>query len=138
MRLLLDLNVVLDVLLERKPHVEAAARLWAAIERRQAVGVVPAHGFTTILYIAERAQDAAFASGVVERLLGLFAVAPVNADVLRSALQLGWPDFEDAVCATAAQEARCDAIVSRDPGGFPGAPLPVLDPTGAVALVEKR
>jgi hypothetical protein len=31
----LDLNVVLDVILERQPHAEGAARLWAALETRQ-------------------------------------------------------------------------------------------------------
>jgi predicted nucleic acid-binding protein len=138
MRLLLDINVVLDVPLERAPHAEPAARLWSAIERGKAVGLVPAHDFTTVFYIAERAQGGAFATRVVERLLGLFTVAPVTGDVLEGALELGWSDFEDAVCALAAQDADCDVIVSRDPAGFAGAPLPVLDPIGALALVERR
>ncbi len=53
--------------------------------------------------------------------------------VVRNALALSWPDFEDAVCAAAAQAKDCDAIVSRDPAGFPDSPVPVLDPETALA-----
>jgi predicted cupin superfamily sugar epimerase len=41
-------------------------------------GMVPAHGLTTIFYLLEKARDAAFAREGVERLIGVFAVAPVD------------------------------------------------------------
>ncbi|MCA1563195.1 MAG: hypothetical protein LC804_24065 [Acidobacteria bacterium] len=59
-RLLLDLNVFLDVILDRPPAADVAAALWAAVERGQAHGMVPAHGVTTILYLLEKARGAAF------------------------------------------------------------------------------
>jgi predicted nucleic acid-binding protein len=37
-----DVNVVLDALLVRPPHSDAATKLWTAVERRQAEGLVPA------------------------------------------------------------------------------------------------
>ena len=65
-RLLLDLNVFLDVILDRPPDADVAAALWAAIERGQGYGMVPAHGVTTIFYLLEKARDAAFARQGVE------------------------------------------------------------------------
>ena len=62
-RLLLDLNVFLDVILDRPPDADVAAALWAAIERGQGYGMVPAHGVTTI-YLLEKARGAAFARDV--------------------------------------------------------------------------
>jgi hypothetical protein len=53
----------------------------------------------------------------------------------RRALALGWPDFEDAVCAAAAEAAGCQAIVTRDLDGFPASPLPVVDPAGALSWI---
>ena len=85
-RLLLDLNVFLDVILDRPPDADVAAALWAAIERGQGHGMVPAHGVTTIFYLLEKARDAAFAREGVERLIGVFAVAPVDDNVVRRAL----------------------------------------------------
>ena len=130
--LLLDLNVILDVILDRRPGADAASALWAAIESGHGRGLVPAHGVTTIFYVLEKARGAAFARDGVERLIGVFGVAPVNDTVVRRALLLGWPDFEDAVCAAAAEASACDAIVTRDPEGYPNAPLPVIDPAAAL------
>lgn len=133
--LLLDLNVVLDVVLERQPGVEPASALWAAIENGRGRGLIPAHGVTTIFYLLERAHDAAFARSGVERLLSVFDVAAIDGAVLRRALVLGWPDFEDAVCAAAAEATGCEAIVTRDPDGFPDSPVSVVDPAGALSWI---
>ena len=137
-RLLLDLNVILDVILDRPPGANVAAALWAAIERGQGHGVIPAHGLTTIFYLLEKARDATFARDGVERLIGVFGVAPVNDEVVRRALMLAWSDFEDAVCAAAAEASGCDAIVTRDPDGYLNPPLPVIDPAAALSWLTSE
>jgi predicted nucleic acid-binding protein len=134
--LLLDLNVILDVILDRRPDADAAAALWAAIEARQGRGLIPAHGITTVFYLIEKARGGPFARKGVERLISVFGVAPVNESVVRRALAFAWPDFEDAVCAAAAEASGCEAIVTRDPNGFPNAPLPVVDPTAALSWLK--
>lgn len=131
--LLLDLNVILDVILDRRPGADAAAALWAAVEGGQGRGLIPAHGVTTIFYLIEKARGAAFAREGVERLIDVFSVAPVNDAVVRRALAFGWPDFEDAVCAAAGETSGCEAIVTRDPDGYPNSPLPVIDPAAALS-----
>jgi hypothetical protein len=73
----------------------------------------------------------------VVTLLRVFGIAAVDEDVVRQALQFSWPDFEDSVTASAAQAAGCDAIVTRDPRGFPNSPVQVLTPEAAVALFAR-
>lgn len=51
------------------------------------------------------------------------------------ALGLACPDFEDGVCAAAASASGCDAIVTRDPRGYPESPVPVIDPGTALAWI---
>jgi predicted nucleic acid-binding protein len=133
MRLLVDVNLVLDVLLERNPHVDASAALWAAVERRALEGLVSAHGVTTVFYLVTRHRDARHARRVVSDLVSVFGIAPVDEQVIRRALALAWSDLEDAVCAAAAEASACDAIVTRDPRGFVDPPIPVLDPASALA-----
>ena len=136
-RLLIDVNVVLAVLLERQPHAAASAALWARLEQGGGEGLLPAHAVTTIYYLAERARGASFAQRTVSDLLSVFRVAGVDEKIIRQALGLGWGDFEDAVCAACAAAEGCDAIVTRDPAGFRGAPVPVVDPATATAwLIE--
>lgn len=134
-RLLVDLDVILDVLLDRHPHVEAAARVWAAIEAKQVAGLVPSHAMTTIHYLVGREKGPREARRVVERLLGVFQVVPVGEQVLREALALPFTDFEDAVCAACAASAGCDALVTRDAAGFRRSPVRVLTPAAAAAAI---
>lgn len=137
-RVLLDLNVLLDVILDRQPHAVEAGRLWAALEAGGGKGYVPAHGMTTLYYLIEKARGARFARQAVDALLTVFGVARVDDAVLRRAVALGWPDFEDAVCAAAAEAARCDLIASRDPEGFPDSPVRVSEPATALAWLATR
>jgi predicted nucleic acid-binding protein len=133
-KLLLDLNVLLDVVLDRQPHVVAAAALWARLESGGGRGCVPAHCVTTLYYLVRKSRGSASARASIDALLGIFDVAPVDERVLRRAVALAWTDFEDAVCAAAAELAGCDAIVSRNPGDFVGATVRVMDPATALAL----
>jgi predicted nucleic acid-binding protein len=135
-RFLVDLNIVLDVLLERIPHAEAAGTVWACVETRMAEGFLAAHHVTTLHYLVERARDLAAAAACVEGVLSVFRVAPVDEAVLRAASALSWPDFEDAITAAAAGACGCHAIVTRDARGFRGARLPVLAATEAVAAIR--
>lgn len=88
-RALLDLNVVLDVLLDREPHVEASAALWAYVERGDADGFLAGHTVPTLYYLASKARGRPFAERCVADVLSVFAVAPVDQAVLREALALG-------------------------------------------------
>jgi predicted nucleic acid-binding protein len=136
-RILLDTNVVLDVLLDRAHHAAAGAAVWTLIERGAAEGMLAAHAITTIHYLARKARGAAGAQRIVHDLLKVFRIAPVDESVARAALRLGWADFEDAVTAAAAQAAGCEWIVTRDPRGFAGAPVDVLPPEAAAALLRQ-
>ena len=135
-RILLDVNVVLDVLLDREPHVTEAAAIWAAIEREHLTGILSAHAVTTIYYLAQRAHGRPFAQRALVDLLTVFHVAPVDEFIVRRALTLGWQDFEDAVSAVAAEAAGCIGLVTRDTDGFPNAPLPIFDPASIIAFLH--
>lgn len=136
MRLLLDVNVVLDVLLDRKPFADASSAVWEAVERGDADGVLSAHAVTTLHYLNTRAVGVRLATETTEALLAVFDVAPVDEAVLRSALALKWADFEDAVTAAGARRAKCDAIVTRNPRDFKRAPVRVLTPAETLAWIE--
>jgi len=132
---LIDTNVVLDVLLDRQPHVEGSAAVWAAIETRLSKGFLPAHAITTIHYLVRRELGVAIAKRTVASILRIFDVATVDAAVIQEALRLSLPDFEDSVTAAAAQLAGCDVIVTRDPKGFRGSPVRILTPEAVLPML---
>ena len=138
MRLLLDTNVLLDVLLARSPHADAAVRILAAVEAGVVTGVIGATSVTTVFYLATKAVGVRRAKGHVRTILSLFEIAPVTEAVLARALELGFADFEDAVIHEAARAARCTGIVTRDAQGFKRADLPVYSPTELLAVLQAQ
>jgi predicted nucleic acid-binding protein len=137
-RILLDSNVVLDVLLDRQPHVDASAATWASVETGVSEGMLAAHAVTTIHYLIRKEMGNARAARTLSAILRVFAVAAVDGPVIREALQLPLPDFEDAVTAAAARLAGCEFIVTRDPKGFRGSPVRSLTPEAVMPLLQKE
>jgi predicted nucleic acid-binding protein len=136
-RIFLDINVVLDVLLDRKPHAVASTKVWAAVETGKVQGLLAAHEITTIHYLVSRDAGVAAAHRATAAILKVFGVAAVDGDVIRRALDGSWPDFEDAVAAMAAEAAGCDGIITRDRRGFPESPVRVYTPEAAAAVLSR-
>jgi len=135
MRILFDTNIVLDVLLEREPHFSASAAAWAAVENSKTEGLMSAHAVTTIHYFLRKKLGIPESRRVLEALLEVFRVAPVDGAVIREALRLPIADFEDAVSAAAAHRSGCRFIVTRDPAGFRGSPLREVPPEAVPGLI---
>jgi len=71
-RVLFDTNVVLDVLLDRQPYVEASASAWAAVETGASEGMLAAHALTTIYYLVRKERGDAQARRIVSAILRVF------------------------------------------------------------------
>jgi predicted nucleic acid-binding protein len=132
---LFDTNVVIDFLLDREPHVDAATALVARVERGTLRGYLCATTITTVFYLTEKQLGSNSAHAAVKQLLGLFEVAPVSRIVLESALDAKFHDFEDAVIHQAAKGVQADCIVTRNGKDFKQATLPVHTPAELEALL---
>lgn len=128
MRILLDSNIVLDLILRRAPWFADAAQIVAACEIGALEGALPASVLTDIFYVTRRATDLATAFAAVDLCLRLFVLLPVDQMTVERARQLPGNDFEDAIVIACAAIAGVDALVTRDRAGFAVAPLTVLTP----------
>jgi predicted nucleic acid-binding protein len=135
-RVLFDTNVVLDHLLEREPFVETAERLLSLVDTGALDGMVCATTVTIIHYLASKTVGASEAANYVRELLAIFDVAPVGRDVLRTASESGFSDYEDAVLYEAARAAGASAIVTRNGKDFTRSTLPVFAPGELLAALQ--
>lgn len=118
MKLLLDINIILDVVLRRKPWSSEAARLLTAVEAGQAEGYIAAHTVTTIYYYVARHLGRHTAVSVVTDLLRTVRVVPIGGADFLQALVLGLDDFEDAVQTAAALQIGADYLITRNGRDF--------------------
>ena len=129
MKVLLDLNVLLDVVQNRAPHYDDSAKVLSLARLGEIQAVLPVHALTTLYYILAKAAGKAKAEQTVDWLLAHFEVAVADKAVLLRARQLPLADFEDAVVASLAQAGQCDHVVTRNVSDFAGSPVPALTPT---------
>lgn len=138
MRILLDTNVVLDVLLDREPFSDASSRVFGKVEQGDLRGYICATTITTVHYLAARVIGSAQAVDKVKKLLTLFEVAAVNRKVLEAALSIGFSDFEDAVIYESARHIEADAVVTRNAQDFERTEIPIFSPDELLRTLDAR
>ena len=133
MRVLVDTNVVLDVLLARRPFVAASAEVFGLVEQSRIEGLLCATTITTIDYLLAQAMPRPLARQSLQKILELFEIAPVNRAVLEEAMRSRLTDFEDAVLDQAGRLAGAEVIVTRNQSDFRHASLKILGPDELLA-----
>lgn len=136
MRILLDTNVVLDVLLKRQPWVVEASAIWQANDDGRLVGHLMASALTDIFYVAHRLAGLETARTAVQTCLEAFEFCPVDRRALELAHLHPGMDFEDNLQMVCAEIAQLDAIVTRDPDDFKTSTVAALTPAQALAQLS--
>lgn len=133
MRILVDTNVVLDLLLGREPFVQDAARIFALVERAEVEGFLCATTLTTVDYLLGQSLSEEETRKAIRRLLSLFEIAAVNRVVLDAASEGSIRDFEDGVLAESANHVGVERIITRNTRNFAKSPVVAVDPSEFLA-----
>jgi predicted nucleic acid-binding protein len=137
MRPLLDINVALDALLGRDPWRVEAEAIWDANQAGRINAAISATSLPTIFYVIRKQADLARAHTAIENCLQSLDIVSVDRPTLELARTMTGSDFEDNLQVACAVVARLDAIVTRDPRGFAGSPVPVYSPAELLARLPK-
>ena len=125
---LIDLNVLLDVLQKREPFYATSAGLLAAVEMGRVQGYLAAHSLTTLFYLIQKSKSSSEARAAITNLLQFIKIAPVDQSTVEQALNLDYPDFEDAILMITAVQCKVDCLVTRNVKDYQPALLPVMQP----------
>ena len=126
MKLLLDINVTMNVVFDR-PSAATSSALIATCGRQNRPRL-PRHSVATLSYLFEREKDAATARAVITDLLTWAQVATTGHSDALQALQLPMADFEDALQVTVAQACGASYIITRNVRDFAKSPVAALTP----------
>ena len=129
MKLLIDTNIILDVLLKREPFYNEGAKVLNLAKEDNINLYVSASAITDIYYIANQMlRDKAEVKNLLVKLLNIVSIASVTEDEIRNALMLSWKDFEDSVQYSVALLQEMDGIVTRNPNDYQEAEIKVWEP----------
>ena len=128
--ILVDLNVILDVLLERRGYQSSQAVLESSLYKI----FISAHIVTTFAYLLENAKvPLNEIKRNIDWLLNTFVVVATTDIILSKALKSDVVDFEDAVIEQAALNCEAEAIITRNVKDFTKSTIPALTPEAFMA-----
>jgi predicted nucleic acid-binding protein len=129
MKLLIDTNILLDVLLKREPFYYKAVEVLELVQYDNVQEYVSATTVTDIYYIAYRyLKDKELVRKLLKKLMGIVSVAAVSEKEIEEALELSWNDFEDSVQYAVALLNEMDGIVTRNQKDYNRADMKVWSP----------
>jgi predicted nucleic acid-binding protein len=126
--LLLDTDVLLDVVLDRHPHVEHSAALLDHLTKQPGSSFIAWHTLANVFYLTRKGSTGMSAIDFFRALLEFVRVAPTTTnDALRS-IDLGLSDMEDALQVAAAQACGAQYIITRNTRHYRRSPIPAITP----------
>ena len=119
MRIMIDTNVLLDVLIHRDVFFDDSKAVLKLCEDRVIQGFVSASAVTDIFYITRKALGSIEDTyQVIGSLLNIVRVLTVTNEDVLLAFQTRARDFEDCLLAVCAKSNKCDGIVTRNKKDF--------------------
>lgn len=135
MSVLLDLNILLDLFLEREPWRGEAGAIWQANHEGRITAHLASFSVPTLYYIIQKQLGDDPARRAVDRCLVSLSIIATSRFTIENTFVLNGPDFEDDLQIAAAKDAGLDAIVTRDLGGFIHSPVQPLSPGELLTLI---
>lgn len=113
MKVFLDTNVLLDLLLERDGYIECGS----IFELQESGGVSVCVSVLTMInaaYVYRKTVGQDMATVNLKFLSTMVEVLPMDSEMLQSAIYMRGRDFEDVLQAVCAQKGGCDCIITRN------------------------
>lgn len=130
MKVLVDTNVILDVLCNRKEFVADSLRVFQYCEAQQHItGYISALSIPNIVYIMRKELDPERIKEILHTLTMVFSVVELRESDLLKAAELSFDDYEDAIQSVCAARVRADYIVTRNEKDFVNSAIPAITPS---------
>jgi len=135
-KVLIDLNIVLDMLTMRKEH-KAAAAVFDKCVKRKIKGYICSHEITTLSYFLEREKyELKKRNKIINMLLDNLSVLTAHEKILRDALHSEIGDYEDAVIDELTHNEEIDFIITRDLKDFKKSKNSIYTAIEAIEIID--
>jgi predicted nucleic acid-binding protein len=136
---LLDTNVLLDVALGRKPHVEQSLPVLRWAETHPFRSALSCHCLDTVHYFLSKNSTPGESRGFLRFLLSFLEVVPLDRDdFLLIVESRSMKDLEDSMVERAAIKAQAHLIVTRNTKDFRLSRIKALSPRAFLEGLKQK
>jgi predicted nucleic acid-binding protein len=127
--LFIDTDVIIDFLIDRKPHSREAAVIFTLFDEKKIKGYTSSLTFSNLYYILRKIQSHNKVKSKLESLSKFIGILKVEEQTIREALESDFPDFEDSIQYFSALDSkRIDVIITRNTKDYKKSDIPVMTP----------
>jgi len=135
-RVLLDVNVCIDLIVNRSVSPETKKKLFSVIIQHDIEPYVPAFFVDTIFYILNSSMkiDKNVAKNAIQKLLKFTKLLHSTDESIQMAFASGFSDFEDGMINSLAETNNMGAILTSNVSDFSSSALPIYRPADFIVL----
>jgi len=129
MKIIIDTNVALDVLLNRTEFFQSSHDILKLSAQDKVTAFLTTNTITDMFYVLyKNSKDALKSKQAIAQLLKLVTLEAITPSDISLALTSNIIDFEDAVICFAAKRIKADYIVTRNADDFTASPVKAMSP----------
>jgi predicted nucleic acid-binding protein len=133
----IDTDVIIDFLIDRKPHSREAAIIFTLIEQKKLKGYVSSLTFSNLYYVLRKIESHNKVIAKLESISRLLTILKVDQQIIKDSIASGFADFEDSIQYNCALDyKKIDVLITRNTKDFKTAEIPVMTPADYLKMVS--
>jgi predicted nucleic acid-binding protein len=127
-KVFIDTDVLLDTILDRKPHAEFSHALIGLCEQKVIDGYTSLLVLANLYYIIKKMSHHHRAVLAINKIRSLLQILPCTDRDLDASINAGFDDIEDGIQHFAALHHKIDCLITRNTKDFRKATISILTP----------
>ena len=135
MKVLIDTNIILDVLCNRKDFVEDSTKILKYSEIGKIDGYISALSFPNIVYIMRKELNPKKTQEIINYLCLILNVLDLKAEDVKRATKENFDDYEDALQSICASRIKAQYIVTRNIKDYKNSKVTAIKPDDLIKIL---
>jgi predicted nucleic acid-binding protein len=135
--LFIDTDIIIDFLIDRKPHSREAAIIFTLIEQKKLKGYVSSLTFSNLYYVLRKVEPHNKVISKLDSISKMLTILKVDQQTIKDAIASGFSDFEDSIQYNCALDyKKIDVLITRNTKDYKNSELPVMTPADYLKTVS--
>jgi predicted nucleic acid-binding protein len=135
--LFIDTDVIIDFLIDRKPHSREAAIIFTLIEQKKLKGYVSSLTFSNLYYVLKKIESHNKVISKLDSISKMLTILKVDQQTIKDAIASGFSDFEDSIQYSCALDyKKIDVLITRNTKDYKNSEIPVMTPADYLKTVS--
>lgn len=137
-KLFIDTNIMLDLLGERIPFYDSAAKIATLADKGKLTMIVSALSYSTVSYLLGKYESAEKVKDKLRKFKIISEISDLDEKTIEKGLNSNFTDFEDALQYHCALKSDCDVLITRNQKDFKESVIPVMSGEEFLISIRKK